>query len=201
MTEHDIYQRAGAFATLIGVVVGMSKLGIFRAFMAWWRRPSERMIAADISAKLARAIDGLSSQFVELRHVFTTGFKSVSDAVIVAGASARMALDISHVAMWECNAAGECIWVNAACADMFGMPREKMLGRGWTTAIAPGHGVRAWRSFQDAINGGVPYRENYPIIVDHKIINVTSRGDVLADSEGKILRIFGTVEPTETMAA
>lgn len=170
---------------------------LWRKFMAWWRRPSERK-------ELSTAIGRLTGEVSQIRAEFQLigkGFATLSEQSIIATSISRIALNDSSTPRWETDENGQCVWVSTSLAKMFGMSPGEMLGTGWTKAIAPGHQAEVSKAFREAYKApdDYSYVHPYAISVHGKLINVVARSvEVIRKPDGSILRMFGTVRPIDS---
>jgi PAS domain S-box-containing protein len=170
---------------------------LWRKFRAWWRQPSERKMLAEAIVQNTSEIHGIRT---ELRGI-GANFQTLSEQAMIATSISRMALNDSATPRWETDENGQCVWVSNSLAKLFGMQQHDMLGSGWTRAIVPGHQPEVARAFREAYSSPDEYAYVHPyaIQVEGKLVNVIARSvEVVRKSDGKILRMFGTVKPVET---
>lgn len=68
------------------------------------------------------------------------------------------------VGVYVCSKDGRCTWVNDWLSDAFGMDAAEMIGWGWSAAISNGDRARVQKTWQDAIDNTMPYKEEYTVI-------------------------------------
>lgn len=97
--------------------------------------------------------------------------------------------------VYECDANGECIWVNKTLCEMYGMSFEEMLGKGWLSAVADDERTEVWENWLDDINYGIPHEGEYNIVNKKTGLKFKCRVSVVAHKtvDGKILGYHGTV--------
>ena len=104
----------------------------------------------------------------------------------------RRLVEESPVGMYECDAAGFCLYVNPAWSRMTGMPSDVALGDGWVDAVHPEDRARVADLWRDAPNGfAAEYRFLRP---DGTSIWVSGRAVAVRDANGEVTRFIGTTE-------
>lgn len=109
----------------------------------------------------------------------------------------RLEHDRSENAIFECDAAGQCCYANAAFASLFGMDREELLGRGWLAAVNPEARLDQWELWIGAVENKIPYGAVYEIQnrVTRKKFIVKATAHAILGGNGEPIRYFGTIVP------
>ena len=105
---------------------------------------------------------------------------------------------VAHVGSWvaELDGSDRLIW-SAETHRIFGVPAGQFVGtgEGFFTMVHSDDVAVMRTAIATAVNNGTPY------IIDHRIVRpdgslqwVPERGDVLSDTDGKLLRIVGTTQ-------
>lgn len=137
-----------------------------------------------------RFIDELRS---ELRP---NGGKNLRGSIDRQEIISTLLLSESDNAIFICDKDGEMTYANPALCEMFGLPQEKMLGRGWTAAIDEKTRNEVWQSWMDTIKNGLPYSRTL------KIENQSSKNKFSVKSSaikqpsihGQAVAYFGTIK-------
>lgn len=109
----------------------------------------------------------------------------------------RILHDADTHPIFECDAAGQCLYANPALALLFGMEREELLGSGWLAALPPTTRMDQWELWQDSVQHDIPYASTYEIHNKQtkKKYLVKATSHTIRDRHGRPLRFYGTVEP------
>jgi PAS domain S-box-containing protein len=106
-----------------------------------------------------------------------------------------IATNLVSTGIFECDGEGDCIWVNKALSELFGLDRDEMLGNGWLTSIIDSDRKRVWDEWNYAIEHRIPYEAQYTVynrktnkLHKCKVISMTVR-----DTHDVIVGYFGTV--------
>jgi len=75
----------------------------------------------------------------------------------------RILLNSYPIGLYECDKNGECIWVNRALSDLFGMTAEDMLGHGWLSAVEESQRALVLSEWMNAVKKDIPYSWGYNI--------------------------------------
>lgn len=182
---------------LIGVISAGAVLFANQAFNFLKKKLSDEPISAQVEA--------ISRDVHEIRkEVKPNGGKSLADKITaisenletfkdVAEQRWHITLDNSPVPIFLNNPGGNCIYVNQALANVFGMERHDMLGHGWGRKIdeAEKHFV-VWELCREK---GIPYNDKYQInnTQGEAVCMVTAQAEPVKDKNGKVLFWYGTV--------
>lgn len=119
----------------------------------------------------------------------------------VFSAMAMIAFRESDTARWVTDKHGMCVDVNDSAIALFQLPREKMLGRGWTQRIRTSQIPEVSAAFDKAYrsNGHIHYKASYILDYDDgtSMTVVAEQSDIVRDDEG-IYQMSGTVIPLPT---
>jgi PAS domain S-box-containing protein len=111
---------------------------------------------------------------------------------------AMIAFRESNTARWVTDKHGMCVDVNDRAIELFQLPRDKMLGRGWTQRIRTSQIPEVSAAFDNAYNsnGHIHYKARYVLDYDDgsSVTVVAEQSDIVRDDEG-IYQMSGTVIP------
>lgn len=181
-----------------------------RAALAWLFGWIYRPIV--VIERLTGAVDGLASKVesvdrrLQVLDTRILGLETVITHAVnsaeAANVRARMAFEESPIGHFECDLAGECVWVNPAAAKLFGISREGMLGRGWMAALHPDDNQAVYREWKDTIEHWRPYRVKYRLLREGSAepLTVESTATVMQSAKHPIC-IWGRVVPLPTVIA
>jgi PAS domain S-box-containing protein len=94
---------------------------------------------------------------------------------------------------WMADAKGWIYWYNRRWYEYTGTTAERMEGWGWTEVHHPDHITRVIERIQRAWDTGEPWEDTFPLRgADGRYRWFLSRAEPLKDSEGRVLRWFGT---------
>lgn len=135
------------------------------------------------------------------------GGQSIRDAIddirrrtIEADIRSRVVREILPTGMYECTPAGECVWVNEALCDLFGMHPEAMLGHGWLSAVLESDRDAAWQAWKRAIENITPYSDTYTVVNQRTGTRTRcwTKASRYIDAEGHTVMYYGTVKKIES---
>lgn len=108
----------------------------------------------------------------------------------------RILLDKYHIGLFECDSKGECVWINQALCDLYGMEEFDMMGHGWLTAVLEEQRGVVLQEWINSIKNDIPYSWGYNIINQETGENVRVRATALTvrDDDRKPLLFCGSVE-------
>ena len=105
----------------------------------------------------------------------------------------RMVADNIHQFAWTADAEGWIYWYNQRWYDYTGTTLEEMQGWGWKQVHHPDHVDRVVARIQHSWNTGEPWEDTFPLRgKDGQYRWFLSRALPIRDSDGKVLRWFGT---------
>jgi two-component system CheB/CheR fusion protein len=94
--------------------------------------------------------------------------------------------------LWSSDARGTILWHNQRWYAYTGQTLEAALGAGWLDALHPEDRERSWNTFQGAIAGGQPLRQEHRIRrADGMYRWFLSQALPLRDDQGAIVRWYG----------
>ena len=211
--NHDLIRFARENADWLGVAMGFCTLAFkpVRKFFVWafgWiYRPVvviERLTGAvDVLStrieSVDRRLESMDARLLGLETVITHAANSAEAANV----RARMAFEESPIGHFECDLAGECVWVNPALSKLFGLSRDQMLGRGWMAALHPEDGQKVYEQWRDTIEHWRPYRVNYRLVRDgtREPLTVEASATVMQSATKHPICIWGRVVPLPSMVA
>lgn len=103
-----------------------------------------------------------------------------------------MANSIPHLA-WMAKPDGSVVWYNTRWFEYTGSTFEEMEGWGWQKVMHPAHLPRVLEQWRESIRTGAPYSMEVPVRgADGRFRWFLSRANAVRDSEGHIVRWFGT---------
>jgi PAS domain S-box-containing protein len=218
--NHDLIRFARENADWLGVAMGFCTLAFkpVRKFFVWafgWiyspfiviekltgsvnglvvELRSIRLEIAETKLEIA----GMAKRLLGLETVITHAVNSAEAANV----RARMAFEESPIGHFECDLAGECVWVNPALSKLFGLSRDQMLGRGWMAALHPEDGQKVYEQWRDTIEHWRPYRVNYRLVRDgtRESLTVEASATVMQSATKHPICIWGRVVPLPAMVA
>lgn len=98
--------------------------------------------------------------------------------------------------IFETNAKGECIHVNLAYCRMTGRTIEEVRGNGWLNAIHPADREMVLTEWQESMNLNKDFELKYRLLTTSgETINVIGRAFRMTDYSGKVVGMYGAVEP------
>jgi len=98
------------------------------------------------------------------------------------------------VGIFQTDAAGRCIYVNARWSQMAGMPGEVATGDGWFQAVHPADRAQVQQAWQGSLEGLRPFDQQYRFVrSDGAETWVVGRAVASLDSAGSIRGFLGTV--------
>lgn len=108
----------------------------------------------------------------------------------------RILLDKYHIGLFECNSKGECVWVNQALCELYGMEELDMMEHGWLTAVVEEQRGIVLSEWMNSIKNDIPYSWGYNIINQETGENIRVRATALTvrDDDRKPLLFCGSVE-------
>ena len=105
----------------------------------------------------------------------------------------RMVADNIHQFAWTADAEGWIYWYNQRWYDYTGTTLEEMQGWGWKQVHHPDHVDRVVARVQHSWDTGEPWEDTFPLRgKDGQYRWFLSRALPIRDSDGKVLRWFGT---------
>ena len=94
---------------------------------------------------------------------------------------------------WVCEPDGSCTYMNRRWVDDTGLPIERSYGHGWLEVIHPDDHQGCLTSWRRSLDSGLPYEDEFRVRrADGGYRWMLSRGLVMRDSNGDILKWFGT---------
>lgn len=98
--------------------------------------------------------------------------------------------------IFETNAKGECIHVNLAYCRMTGRTIEEVRGNGWLNAIHPADREMVLSEWQESMTLNKDFELKYRLLTTSgETINVIGRAFRMTDNSGKMVGMYGAVEP------
>jgi len=122
---------------------------------------------------------------------------AIHTSVQIIGARQQLAFENSPIPTYECNAEGQCIAVNPAWCELFGVTEHGMLGNGWLSVILdPDERERVLGNWQESVKNRYPHREKYRATNKRTgaILQCESATIECADKTGKTLLYVGTIK-------
>lgn len=175
----------GSAMAVATTVVVLFRKWIYKPFRAWIKR---------IDGAIAELKpNGGTSIKDTIRRIDSKIFEIQARTVVIQ--------DASEKAIFECNASGECIYVNKALSDLFGLERSDMLNKGWLEAVDKEDRINVWKEWNDFIVNDIPYEAEYYIHNKRtgQKIKCIALARSFKDNEGKSIGIHGFVEPVRNL--
>lgn len=113
----------------------------------------------------------------------------------------QLRFENSPIPTYECDAQGQCIAVNPAWCELFGVSEHGMLGNGWLDVIAdPEERERVLANWTESVKSRYPHREKYTARNKRtgELIKCESATIECAAKDGKPLLYIGTVKQVTT---
>lgn len=195
ITQESTKVIAGvSIASLLAVLVRTRK-GIYEYFTRNRRKSDELIIGLTIAfTENTKELKGIRT---ELGDIGKTQ-RNISIEMRVFSTMAMIAFRESQVARWVTDKHGMCIEVNEKCIELFRLPREKMLGRGWTQRIRTNQSEDVGLAFDRAYrsNGHIHYKSTYTLDYEDGtcLTVVAEQSDIVRDGDG-IYQMSGTIIP------
>ncbi|WP_173088322.1 GGDEF and EAL domain-containing protein [Devosia sp. 1635] len=114
----------------------------------------------------------------------------------------RHAIELSPQIPWTADVDGNLLEIGPRWPRLIGMTREETLGKGWSRALHPDDVDAAVASWQSAVTSGQPLDIEYRVRRrdgNHTWIRV--RAAARRDSEGRVVRWYGTAEDVQAYKA
>ncbi len=135
-------------------------------------------------AALQQLLDGLVTEAAELREAL----RASDERTRAIGRAAPFGI-------FQADLDGNVTYVNPGIADIWGVPRSAMLGRGWTARVHPDDLRPLLAAWSVANAGGRNHVEEFRIVLDDGAVRVLrGRTAVLRDGAGAAVGSVGTVE-------
>jgi PAS domain-containing protein len=138
-------------------------------------------------------------------QAINVNFRATHEQSLIAAEIARIALNEDRIARWECDAKGNCVNMNRAGLVLFNLTHEEAMGIGWTRRIYDDKQRReVMQEFRAAYADpdNTIYSRTYAIKPHNALVNVVAKAvSVLKNADGHVLRMFGTVEIIDDVAA
>lgn len=107
-----------------------------------------------------------------------------------------------EVHTFECQVDGACLYASRSLSALFGLNMDEMKGYGWLDAIdGAAERQRVQSNWMAALANSSPYRDTYRVHnrrTGERFI-ATAHATVSQNRNGRVLRIFGTVERVSTV--
>ncbi|HEX4605352.1 MAG TPA: PAS domain-containing protein [Candidatus Angelobacter sp.] len=132
-----------------------------------------------------------------------TDRKLAEDALRESGERFRTLADSISQFAWMADSSGWIFWYNQRWFDYTGTTLEEMQGWGWRKVHHPDHVDRVAKRLQHSWDTGEPWEDTFPLRGrDGSYRWFLSRARPIRDTQGKIIRWFGTnTDVTEQMKA
>ena len=192
---------AAALSAAIAAVIAWRK-----SLWAWFtrhRRKTDGMMETLLLAfqRLTESFDKNTAELrgirAELGDIGKTQ-RHINIEMRVFSAMAMIAFRESDTARWVTDKHGMCVDVNESAIELFQLPRDKMLGRGWTQRIRTSQIPEVSAAFDKAYksNGHIHYKAKYVLDYDDgtSLTVVAEQSDIVRDDEG-IYQMSGTIIP------
>jgi PAS domain S-box-containing protein len=114
----------------------------------------------------------------------------------------RLVIDIlshkTNLALYVCDAEGNCVAVNEPICELFGLDSADMLGRGWLTALPDDQRLGVYDHWSRSIANGVPYHGEYTVTNQRTgVVTECETCTYAALVKGKVVSFVGYVKPKE----
>lgn len=174
-------EKARRFSTESG------SLGIWRH-----RRKDGTLIQAAIDAHLLEASGGPSLVMVVAQDV-TERLQAI-ERISLSEERYRTLARVSPVGLFRTDLQGNCLYVNEHCAQIVGMPADRLEGRGWMNIFHPEDGKRAAVEWERAFSRGRPYHAEFRVLrPDGRVLWVDSRALIECGPGGTPIGYVGTL--------
>jgi PAS domain S-box-containing protein len=188
-TREAVKLGVGALFLALATWVGLAR----KSISAWWHRST--IAIETLTQETKRQTDQITHIAAAMDRAVVLSV-SADRKSSVSDIRTRLLMQESPVPRWECDEDGRCVEVNEALCSMFGRPRDLMLGKRWTQAIAPGFAPQVMAAFHAAYAGANDYEYVQPYAITRnnsaELVNIiASSEEVLRDEHGKVVRMWG----------
>lgn len=159
---------------------------------------------AKISENLTTVIKRLDNQDEKLKELVHNGGSSLKDAVVgisnqisILDKKCNVLFESSGKAVYECDKNGDCIWINKALANLYGMDQSSVLKKGWLACVHPDDVEKTVEHFNYCLKNKTPYRARYRIIRDEQVINVETTAIISKNAKDEVTGVVGEVRIIE----
>ena len=196
------------------ILTSLAIIGALYSFYKWVVNPLRKKLFVFCS-KIDKMDDNISSTKERLdkkvipfidsfqKEFSTNSGKSLKDQIARIDNNTRLAElrsklvtnSLLTTGVFECDENGECIWVNKACCELFGMSFEEMLGKGWLSGIMEEERTEVWEKWIEDISYGIPYEAIYHVVNRKTGENIKCKASTVTHKtvDGKILGYYGTI--------
>jgi PAS domain S-box-containing protein len=188
-TREAVKLGVGALFLALAAWVGLAR----KSISAWWHRST--IAIETLTQETKRQTDQITHIAAAMDRAVVLSV-SADRKSSVSDIRTKLLMQESPVPRWECDEDGRCVEVNDALCSMFGRPRDLMLGKRWTQAIAPGFAPQVMAAFHAAYAGANDYEYVQPYAITRnnssELVNIiASSEEVLRDEHGKVVRMWG----------
>jgi PAS domain S-box-containing protein len=206
MSEH-----LSTILIVIEILIGLGTIiGVLYGGLVWIIRPIRKLatqtsqnitynqrIVHDLDKRIIPFIDSMTHEFnPNSGKSIKDQLNRIDDSIRLGELRSKMISNsLVTTGTYECNADGEVTWVNNAMADLFGMSKDEMLGRGWLTGVKAGERHRVWDEWMETVDQDIPYEAEYTV-VNQKTRNETPIRTVAVahkNLDSQILGYYGTM--------
>ncbi len=200
-------------ALIIEIILGLGAIiGFLWGGFVWIIRPIKNLVTqtklnSENNIKLIKAFDEQIIPFIKsMTYQFSENSgKSIKDQLNRIDDSLRLgelrskmlSNSLTTHGAYECDLDGDCTWVNNALSDLFGIPKEDMLGRGWLAGVKSDDRERVWHDWTTAISNDYPFECEYIVVNQRTRREMKVRATAIAHKglDGEVLGYYGTLFP------
>jgi PAS domain S-box-containing protein len=178
------YHRSGEVDWLDLTTKAAGAIGVVLLFLRWVSQPVKNFFV-----RLASSLDKIDLVDGEM--------KKFSTSLNLMALRQRFSFEHSDVPTYSCDENGEWIMANRALCELFGLPEEKMLGRGWTGAVHETDRRRVWEEWLSMRTALLPYSQTFRIVNQRTLAETVVRSMAVThlDAMGAPVSYDGTVKP------
>lgn len=136
--------------------------------------------------------DQLHSRYSDPVAVFERHTRETAAKIGEHDRAILLLLDHCGIAVYVCDADGQCIGVNRHLCELLGLSEDEAIGSGWTRALGP-DAARVLTAWNETIETGAEYRVDYTVRYrDHTSVECESEAWRI-EVGGEIVRYYGVV--------
>ncbi|MBK7874765.1 MAG: PAS domain S-box protein [Planctomycetes bacterium] len=128
-------------------------------------------------------------------HVDLTEQKRAQLAIQASERRFRALVELSPVGVFQTDAQGDCVYVNAKWCALAGMEPDRARGRGWADALHPDDRIRVYEQWYRSTHTGEPFALDYRFRDSKgRVTWLHGRAVLIKDDAGNVKGSVGTVD-------
>ncbi len=159
----------------------------------------QRAVLAKLAIAVVKALEGRHALERQRRLITlsTEAIKNLAESDI----RFRKLSENSSIGIYETDAAGACIYTNAAWQNIYGLTPEESMGDGWTQTLHPDDRAAVFSEWQRTASDRSEFSMSFRIRqTSSEIKYVHSRANSVVNPENIITGFIGSVEDVTTQA-